>query len=427
MVSLGVSVDRDTVHGVALAEGGDRLPDRVRDRRTAEIGDERGDLTAAIESVLSDLAGAIEDECDISGVAVAYRDAAERRAVVTGLAAGTWHDASLVSVRSAHLALAAASSWMHEFDYVVVCEVGPGLQAFSLIGPERDRVVAAITATASVVNDETIGLAIATAWDQFDVAEARPDAVVVVGTATAAVTAALESGFAAPVIPCALAEVGPAVGAALVALPEVESEAGEPARGSRRGVVLLAAAGVLAGGLGITAAYELGQGAAAPTSPVQVDAHGTADDHKLPEAPQAGAPVQRPSAVAAQSDLSVPEYVPVPPESVPGDISATDTSTGPDGSSWDAGGGTQGTTEDADTPQAVTPNLQTTDAGPDTTPGDSPSDGSPSSSATGHVTTNSDPRTSNHTSNSPAAAADFGAWWENHWPQMVQWALTPNA
>ncbi|MEU8894832.1 hypothetical protein [Nocardia sp. NPDC048505] len=258
VVTLGVSTERGAVHAVALAESGERLPERVLLHRVAKTpGDSKAEVAATVHNLLTRIAAEVEDELEIAGAAIAYRDAAERRAVVTELASGPWHTASLVSTKAAHLSVAGAMTWLDEFDDLVVCEVVPGYQAFTLVDRYRGRVLAATSQTGGAT-EESLGTAVTAAWDQFEAAAVRPDAVVLIGSAAdaPAVRAAVD-GFGAPVLPCRLARTAPAVGAALFAMADVSglteaAEAGHPVRGT---AAVFAAASVLAGGLVVGGLY----------------------------------------------------------------------------------------------------------------------------------------------------------------------------
>ncbi|WP_194819783.1 hypothetical protein [Nocardia sp. XZ_19_385] len=258
VVTLGVSTERGAVHAVALAETGERLPERVLLHRVEKThGDTKADVAAAVHAAMDDIAAELGDDMEIAGAAVAYRDAAERRAIVTELASGQWHTASLVSAKAAHLSVAGAMTWLGEFDDLVICEVVPGFQAFTLIDRYRSRVLAA-TSQAGGTTEESLGAAVTAAWDQFEAAAVRPDAVVLIGSAAnmPAVRDAV-AGFGAPVLPCKIAKVAPAVGAALFAMADVSGLADtvEQAHNVRGTAAVFAAASVLAGGLVVGGLY----------------------------------------------------------------------------------------------------------------------------------------------------------------------------
>ncbi|MFC9897612.1 hypothetical protein ACFVMC_28305 [Nocardia sp. NPDC127579] len=307
VVTLGVSTERGAVHAVALAEGGERLPERVLRHLVAKTrGDTKADVAAAVHAVMDALAAELDGVAQIAGAAVTYRDAAERRAVVTELASGQWHTASLVSARAAHLSVAGAMTWLSEFDDLVICEVVPGHQAFTLIDRGRDRVLAA-TSQVGGATPESLGAAVTAAWDQFEAAAVRPDAVVLVGSAasTPEVRAAVD-GFGAPVLPCAIATTAPAVGAALCAMADLVGVADpvEPVHHARGTAAVVAAASVLAGGLVVGSLYV----ANSRTAPAVVaDARLIQDEVPLPTGSSSGS-----SAGSAVEPAAGPSRAPVP-------------------------------------------------------------------------------------------------------------------
>ncbi|WP_062993070.1 hypothetical protein [Nocardia anaemiae] len=275
MVTLGVSTERGAVHAVAIADGGEKLPERVLLQRVVKTrGDSKADLAVAVQTALDTLAAELESEREIVGAAVAYRDAVERRAIVTKLASGPWHTASLVSAKSAHLSVAGVMTWLDEFDDLLICEVVPGHQAFTLIDRKRSRVLAATSQSGSVTA-EALDVAVSDAWDQFEAAMVRPDAVVLIGSAAdGPVVATAMDGFGAPVLPCKVATSASAVGAALFAMSDATgvSEPVERVRSARGHTAMFAAASVLAGGLVVGGLYVTTR-----TGAVVADARVTAD------------------------------------------------------------------------------------------------------------------------------------------------------
>lgn len=92
------------MHAVAFAESGVTLTDRMLLRRTVRAGgDGKAEVAAAVHTALDAIAAELDNEHEIAGVAVSYRDAVERRAIVTRLADTEWRTASLVSAKSSHL------------------------------------------------------------------------------------------------------------------------------------------------------------------------------------------------------------------------------------------------------------------------------------------------------------------------------------
>lgn len=281
VVTLGVSTERGAVHAVALSDSSERLPERVLLHRVVKTdGDGKAELADAVAIAMDVLAAELGPEQEIGGAAVTYRDAAERRAIVTRLASGQWHSASLVSAKAAHLNVAGAMTWLNEFDNLLICDVVPGHQAFTLIDRKRSRVLAANSQTGGSATAESMGAAVTAAGDQFEAAEVRPDAVVLIGSlARAAVVVAAADGFGAPVIPCKIAASASAVGAALSAIVDVEESDAtvERVHNGRVTVALFAAASVLAGGLAVGGIYAAGGFSRSATGAVVADARVAAD------------------------------------------------------------------------------------------------------------------------------------------------------
>jgi len=429
VVTFGVSTERGTVHAVALSDDDGKLPDRLVIQRTFRIGDGKADLPRAVESALEALADEIGPDREIAGAAVTYRDAAERRTIVTGLADGPWRTASLVSAKSAHLALARAMPWTGEFDHLLICEAVPGYQCFSLISPERDRVVAAIAATGATVTAETMRPAVTAAWDQFDAAGVQPEAVVMIGSAASepAVAAALAAGFGVPVIPSKVASAAAATGAALIVRPEsVALFEQERTRLSRGAAVLVAAASVLVGGATAGGIYEATAGSGSTATSV-ADARAAAQTHRV-------LPVEQPAPqveAEAEPDAGTPVRSPAADTARPGDRApAADTvAVDPAALSWGSDGGQRmgvhsglwhpdGPPLDQATPD---PNTGTrTAAAPDSVVPDPVNPvGSP----------NSELLFAGESAPPQLGSPEFAQWWDNHWRMMVQWAaeLVPRA
>ncbi|SNY81691.1 hypothetical protein SAMN04244553_3295 [Nocardia amikacinitolerans] len=282
VVTLGVSTERGAVHAVALADTGEKLVERVLVHRVAKThGDSKADVAAAVQAAMDYVAAEVGEGREIAGAAVAYRDAAERRAIVTRLASGPWRTASLLSTKSAHLSAAGMMTWLGEFDDLLVCEVVPGHQAFTLVDKGRNRVLAAVSQTGGT-NEASLGAAVTAAWDQFEAAAVRPDGVVLIGSAAEepAVREAVDR-FGAPVLPCKIASSAAAVGAALFAMADVPElvDTVEEERGSRSSAGLFVAASVVAAGLVVGGVFTLGDYS---IRSVVADARNTADAHVVP-------------------------------------------------------------------------------------------------------------------------------------------------
>ncbi len=405
---------------MALRGGNGKLTDRVLAHRWTELGAApAAGLPGLVESLLDGLAADIGLIFEIAGAAVTYREAAGRRAVVTGLAAGPWYEASLVSAKSAHLALARAMTWASEFDYLLVCELTPGYQGFSLISPHRDRVVAATSTAAGFVSEDSIRPGIAAAWDQLDVAGVRPSAVVVIGSAAAdpAVSATLSAGFNAPVIPCSVAAAGSAIGSALVVQPEAYVAApSERARISRNTVAVAAAASVLAGGLTIGGIYEFTDHPRSDATTRLADARAAQQNrgprHARPE-PSLPAPDSVPELPVEGAPIDgVPGPRHAAPDGSPG-FDPTSANWGPSGSSRlgllgsDQGGDTKRLVKEA--PDADSAQQQQKSVVPAPTEPVGAPDGSllfPGETAPPQVGTD-----------------EFNEWWDNHWRLTLRWVI----
>ncbi|MFD9550223.1 hypothetical protein ACFWBG_22725 [Nocardia salmonicida] len=259
VVTLGVSTERGAVHAVAFAESGVTLTDRMLLRRTVRAGgDGKAEVAAAVHTALDAIAAELDNEHEIAGVAVSYRDANERRAIVTRLAETEWRTASLVSAKSAHLFVAGAMTWLDEFDNLLIVEAVPGYQAMTLVDPGRHRVLAAYSQTGAPTPD-ALRAGVSAAWDQFEAASVKPGAVVLVGSSSdAPAVRDAVAGFGVPVLPCRLAPFAPAAGAALVALGDTVVVPISTGSRSKRGTAMVAAAAsVLAGGLVAGGSYAL--------------------------------------------------------------------------------------------------------------------------------------------------------------------------
>ncbi len=415
---------------MALRGGSGKLVDRVLAHRVAELdvaargpGSAAG-IPALIESMLDALVRDVRDvgdEYEIAGAAVGYRDAAGRRAVVSGLAAGQWYEASLVSAKSAHLALARAMTWATEFEHLLVCELTPGYQGFSLISPHRDRVVAATATTAGFVSEDSIQPGVAAAWDQFDAAGVRPSAVVVVGAAAGrpGMSAVLSADFEAPVIPCAVGVAGSAVGAALVVQPESFAVLPAESAGiSRNSVAVVAAASVLAGGLTLGGIHEFTDHPRSDATTRLADARTTAEGKQGPRhaRPEPGLPAadsipELPGPQQPGIHSSGPRHA-APDSSANSDTSAA--SWGPDGGAML---GLRGSDPGGEPKQLV---KETPDSGASQQQQKSvvPTPREPVGAPDGTLLFPGE------SAPPPIGTAEFNDWWDNHWRLTLRWVTT---
>ncbi|MBF6240988.1 Uncharacterised protein [Nocardia otitidiscaviarum] len=420
-MTIGVSTERGTVHAVALADDGDKLPERVLLHLTGRVGGEtKADLAAAVEAVMDAVADKIGPDRDVVGAAVAYRDAAERRAIVTRLASGRWHEASLVSAKSSHLAAARAMTWVDEFEDLAICEVVPGFQAFSLIDGDRTRVLAAVSLSGGAATEEAMRAAVTAAWDQFDAAGVRPDAVVLIGSAASepTVVAALEAGFGAPIIPCAVAAQAPAIGAALAALPETEyaGEAAERMKRTRGTAALFAAASVLAGGLVAGGVYSASGSSRTVPEPMLTDARINADGgHRGPHPAIADSG----SAVGSSNETHWEPAVVEPSEAgavLEGEPAAEPTvvTLDPGTSSWGSEADSEPLGLMGPKPLLDAPAERETGVGQQSIiPAPTNPVGAPD--GFGLFPGESAPP--------PLGTPEFQSWWDSHWAMMLKWAV----
>ncbi|WP_280382559.1 hypothetical protein [Nocardia wallacei] len=430
VVTFGVSTERGAVQAVALLADADNLPERILHHRTQQIrGDGKPDLARAVETALDDLAAEIGADYEDAGAAVTYRDAAERRAIVTGLASGPWRTASLVSAKSAHLALARAMTWVAEFDHLVICDVVPGYQGFSLISPDRDRVMAGFTTAGGTISKETMRPAVTAAWDQFDAAGVRPDAVVLIGSAAGdpAVSSALGTGFGASVVPCKVAAAGAAIGAALVVQPETQDAApGEQARRTRGTTAVFAAASVLAGGLVVGGVYQVAGKSRTDSATTLTNAQRSAETQRTYPI---GDPADRPGLVAETEAGSGETPAAAEPDAATGDAPTEIVTIDPATVRWGQ-------------PESERLGARQFDSAPGDSGAARPlephSEAEPVPAAQSSVipaptvpvgAPNGSMLFPGEAAPPPVGTAEFGPWWDNHWRMMVQWAaqLMPRA
>ncbi|WP_040833983.1 hypothetical protein [Nocardia brevicatena] len=424
LVTVGVSTERGAVHAVALDDSDVPLPDRILVHRVLEVaGTGRAEVAAVVARVMDEVARELGPAEEIAGAAITYRDPAERRAIVTGLATGPWRSASLVSTKSAHLSAAAAMTWLAEFDHLLIGEVVPGYQAFTLVDAARSRVLAATGQSAAAPTMAAMSAAVGATRDQIEAAQVRPDAVVLIGSAAdhPAVMGAV-GGFGAPVIPCGMARSAPAAGAALCAMTDLVDVV-VPLRSEqqRRGpVMIVAAAGVLASGMTGGGAYLLVNGHSQPTS-VTADAMST-----VPVGEQAA---DRGSADTPQSRTFRPEAASSVPETgglnIPSDTGSVEHSEGSGYTRpWYAAPTRDYGTESDLSTGAAGPEVRTA------VPGTEPGSMVPDARSVPHTIPAPMRRAESPTGllfpgeelPPPAFTPESYAWWGRHLRLLVQWA-----
>ncbi|MEV6560249.1 hypothetical protein AB0M22_31335 [Nocardia sp. NPDC051756] len=249
MATVGISAERTVVRGVLLSgefTAGMR-PNLLR-HVDQQVGGEPS--TEVIVAVLDRLTG--EAGPHIDDVAVLYRTADERRALVTYLASRKWRSASLVSIRSALLAVVQCTPELAAFDTVLVVEALRDSTCCAIVGPDRARILASDSWTAGMHDAESAGRAVAQFWPVLDALSVRPDAVVLCGAAAAdpEIATVLDTAFAVPVRRLPDFANAAALGAALVAAEQLRNEPVPAPRRHHRPRRLLLSAAALAALLG---------------------------------------------------------------------------------------------------------------------------------------------------------------------------------
>ncbi|WP_157170809.1 hypothetical protein [Nocardia araoensis] len=317
--TVGISAEQAVVRGVMVSSTARR---GTRPAVLREIVQPVEDSTAAsVAAALDALTAAAGSGAEIDDVAVAYRTVAERRAIVSQLSEASWRSSSLVSTKTALLALLEDMPGLAEYDTLLVLEVVGYHTSYLVTGPNRGEILVSGTWSSGVIDAETADSAAGRIRPALEAAGLRPDAVVLCGASAGdpRVVAALRAGLDAPVIAVPDHANAAAYGAALVAAAPFRSAAAEPAGPDRRrgGRVILAGAAVAAllGGAAIAVAQaredrppssEIGDPAQASVTAPQPVAPNPALVTPTPAAEQAPISVM-PEAVAT------PEPYPEPP------------------------------------------------------------------------------------------------------------------
>lgn len=329
MSTIGVSTERGVVRGVLLgAEPSDGGAERelavAREQTVADPSDTAAAVVSMLDSIDADKIKGVT----VNGAAVAYRDADERHAIVSGLAASRWSTSSLVSAKSAQLASLNEMPELAEYRNLLMYEVAPGAVSFSVLDPTRTKVLASDSVVASSHTAETIGGSVRRAWELLDESEVAPDAVVLFGSRAGDpdVIPVLEMGFSAPVVRPQAAEYTTARGAALLAARDIPRSGsavaaaaaaggiGAGASRSKKPYIIAAAAAVLLGAGGLGAAGLLSSSnandvassngpASSQGAPAQMGVTGSAASSSESSSSASAAPVQ----VAPPAPLAAPK------------------------------------------------------------------------------------------------------------------------
>ncbi|MFE9581226.1 hypothetical protein ACFYO1_32970 [Nocardia sp. NPDC006044] len=326
MATVGISAERTVVRGVLLIGEfvADARPHLLR-AVTEQVDD--GQVTAAVATVLDRLTG--DSDLPIDDVAVLYRTADERRALVTFLATRKWQSASLVSIRSALLAVVQDAPGLEAFGTVLAIETLGDHTCCAVVGPDRARILAADSWPAGLHDAESAGRAVSRMWPLLDTIAVRPDVVVLCGAAAAEaeISTVLHNAFGVEVRRLPDFVNAPARGAALVAAEQIRNlPVPVPREHGRSRRVMLSAAAliVLLGGSAFTVAalhtertpaVHVLDASAKPTPPEPITSD-TPPPDRLPSTTEPAEPTSTPPVVvppARTTDRVEPS--PPPPRS----------------------------------------------------------------------------------------------------------------
>ncbi|MEV6324644.1 hypothetical protein AB0M45_26170 [Nocardia sp. NPDC051787] len=313
--TVGISAEQTVVRGVVLSVRQGAPPTVLRE---AEQPVEHSTATSVADT-LEALTGA-DAGIEIDDVAVAYRTVPERRAIVSHLSTASWHSSSLVSAKTALLALLDDVPGLAEYGTLLVLEVVGFHTAYLVVGPRRAEILASDSWSSGVVDADTAGEAIDRIRPELEAAGLRPDAVLLCGTSAGKpdVVSAVRLGLAAPVIIAPHFANAVAYGAALVAaapfrsVPAAMVPAGR--RHTGRAILVAAAIAALAGGAAVAVVQ------APEDRPANTEIRGPAADpvpaqEPMPEAqPVIPIPAAQPPAV---DPMPVTTTLPYPEPSVP--------------------------------------------------------------------------------------------------------------
>ncbi|MGK8557127.1 hypothetical protein [Nocardia gipuzkoensis] len=319
MATVGISAEQTVVHAVVLSMRQGGPPTVLREMEQPV----EHSTAASAAAILEALTGA-DPYLEIDDVAVAYRTVPERRAIVSGLSSASWHSSSLVSIKTALLALLDDIPDCAEYGTLLVLEVVGYHTAYLVVGPQRDEISASDSWSSGVVDADTAGQAIGRIRQGLEAAGSRPDAVVLCGTSAGKpdVVSAVRLGFAAPVIIAPHFANAGAYGAALVAaapfrsVPAVAVPAGR--RHTGRAILAAAAIAALSGGAAVAvvqapedrpANTEI-RGPVAGPAPAQEPVPEAQPVIQIPAAPP---PAVDPMPVATTLPYPEPSLPPAPP------------------------------------------------------------------------------------------------------------------
>ncbi|MFE7747377.1 hypothetical protein [Nocardia sp. NPDC057455] len=414
--TVGISAEQAVVRGVLVSSTAQRGT-RPEVLRAIELPIEHS-TSASVAAMLEALTAEAGSDIEIDDVAVAYRTVAERRAIVSQLSSASWRSSSLVSTKTALLALVQDSPSLAQYRTLLVLEVVGYHTSYLVTGPDRNEILASGTWASGVVDADTAGLAIDRIRPALEAAEQSPDAVVLCGSSAGnpEVVAAVRLGFAAPVLAAPDSAHAAAFGAASVAAAPFRSASAAPVASDRRhpGRVILAgaAAAALLGGAAIAVtqvredrpAGEVGGPAQAPIPAAQPAAPNPA----VAPADDPGPAVEHSPVALLPGPASVPE--PLVTSAPPAPYPADDRAQSPAGQPLPP----------APVPPQVEPQpSQERHRPPPTTQLPEPAEPSPTT-----VTAPDDTYLFPGESPPPPWNADpaaVQAWWDNHWKLKESW------
>ncbi|MBF6341315.1 hypothetical protein IU450_36355 [Nocardia abscessus] len=417
--TVGISAEQTVVRGVMLsstAPQGTR-PTVLREVEQPVEHSIAASVAAAIDALTADAGSDTDTDTEIDDVAVAYRTVAERRSIVSQLSSAAWRSASLVSIKTALLALLEDLPGLEKYGPLLVLEIVGYHTSYLVVGPNRDHILASDSWMSGVVDANAAGLAVDRIQPSLAAAGLRPDAVVLCGCSAGnpEVVSALRLGLGLPVIAAPDYANAAAYGAALVAAAPFRSAPATPVASDRRrtgrAILIGAAAAALLGGGAVAVVQERAESPAnseigpaqAPVSAAQlIDPNPAA----VPPAPAGEqVPVATPPAAEYTPQPYPEQAVPPPPAPQPAEaqeqfpvVPPVPPAPGPPPADQQPPSGHhRPTTTESPVPPVQPPS---TAAAPDDTflfPGESPP-----------PPWNADP-------------AVVQAWWDNHWKLKESW------
>ncbi|MEU7769665.1 hypothetical protein AB0B25_32060, partial [Nocardia sp. NPDC049190] len=311
--TVGIAAEQTVVRGVMLSSlprTGPRQPVLCAVERPVEES-----TAASVAATLEALAADAEPNTPIDEVGIAYHTVAERHAIVSGLSSESWRSSSLVSARTALLALLDEMlPGLAHVGTLLALEVVGYHTSYLVVGPRRGEILASDSWSSGVVDADTAGPVIGRIWATLDAIGVRPDAIVLCGSSAGKpeVVSALQLGLAAPVIQVPDFATAAARGAALVAASPFRSRsvhAPPSRRHAGRAVVIGAAIATVLGGTGIAMVQLRDE---RPANAAEVDR--TAPNPIPSQVSQAPAAATRStSAPVVSSPVAGPSMLPVAP------------------------------------------------------------------------------------------------------------------